>query len=236
VTKEHLYAGINITCTPCLSDSTIAPAKPREGSFFVEMLSVISGCQVVELGSWQGSSALSWMKAAHELDRVILLTCVDTWLGSIEHWMDDFPQSEWGREELRIRGGMPRVFDTFCSTITAVEANDFVAAFPSTTRTAADASRRLGRFADLVYIDAAHDFRSVLNDLQDAFHIGGGKSVLAGDDWGWKSVRRGVRFFAAWHRKRITVNPDGDKYVVDFTARSKASRRLQSDFGWRTAF
>lgn len=228
----HVFAEAGIESTPISREILAFPTEPRNVQLFRQILDVSGATKVVELGSWEGRSALGWALAAQSLERDVWITCVDTWLGSVEHWMDDFPDSEWSRDRLRIIDGSPQVFTTFCSTVTAHNLNQVIAAFPGTTRTAADLALRLGSFADVVYVDAAHDFRSVLGDLQDALHISGRAGLLVGDDWGWKSVRKAVRVFSKLHRVRVLVNPTLTNYAIGFGPNRALSGKLVTDYGW----
>ena len=60
-----------------------------------------------EVGSWKGRSAINMARAVKTLDLPAEIVCVDTWLGSPEHWLKQ--HAEWYKS-LRIANGMPQLY------------------------------------------------------------------------------------------------------------------------------
>jgi hypothetical protein len=115
---------------------------------------------VIELGTWKGASVL-WMHGlARELELGTQFVCVDTWLGSSEHWLADDD-----RQELGLRGGYPTLYRQFVFNVLEAGASNDVFPLPLTSTSAATVLERLGVLADLVYVDAGHDADEVLSDL-----------------------------------------------------------------------
>tara|TARA_B100001093_G_scaffold480772_1_gene510957 strand:- start:392 stop:916 length:525 start_codon:yes stop_codon:yes gene_type:complete len=51
-------------------------------------------------------------------------------------------------------------------------------------------------YFDAIYLDGAHDYKSVLEDLESWYpKLKQDKILLFGDDWGWDTVRRAVEDF-----------------------------------------
>ena len=75
----------------CRMDQVVTP---RESQALVNLVEVLKPLKVLEFGSWQGRSALSFMAEMKRLSLDGEITCVDTWLGSPEHWdpTNDHPE------------------------------------------------------------------------------------------------------------------------------------------------
>ncbi len=65
---------------------------------------------------------------------------------------------------------------------------------------------------DLVYVDADHSFRAVQQDIMMASRVAP-TGIIAGDDWGWLSVRMAVLSSRKKLRARIFVSVDYDAWV-----------------------
>lgn len=159
--------------------------EPRSKQAFLDIKSIINPKIVVEIGSWEGSSALCWAQTA---DKVI---CIDTWLGSIEHYR--YTGFEWGRERLQIEDHYPSIFKTFADN---VRRNNFQDKVIPITIDASQAYLILDECnidIDLIYIDGAHDYYSVLNDLKHSYSLIN-DGYVSGDDY-FGEIERAVQFF-----------------------------------------
>jgi hypothetical protein len=149
-----------------------------ESSVFKEVIDEIKPTRIIEVGSWKGASAI-------HMARVLLangvedfeIVCVDTWLGSVEHWMgnDEFKNNR--------KFGRPTVYDQFMSNIIHEKLTDYITPFPIDAVNAAEYFVANKIEADLVYIDAGHDYLSVRHDLiqySKVVRVGG---YMLGDDW-----------------------------------------------------
>jgi hypothetical protein len=222
---QHLLEGVDVTDTaamellssiglrtvsPPLREGPFPSVVPRDNSVFGELVALLRPSLLIEFGSWEGASALAWCVAADEAemaDSPPLILCVDTWLGSVEHWMNDYPDSEWSRERLNVVAGNPQVFDTFKNSVSVCGYEERVLPFRTTTLVAAAALDRLEVRAQLIYVDAGHDTDSVLRDLRVADQLVTDEGVIVGDDWGWRTVRLAVyRFLIPERRCLYTKN------------------------------
>ena len=64
---------------------------------------------------------------------------------------------------------------------------------------------------DLIYVDGAHDYQSVVMDLEAYYPLLQGPKILCGDDWGigdGQQVARAVKEFAAKHNVKYEVVGD----------------------------
>lgn len=152
---------------------------------------------MVEVGSWLGRSALEASKFyATQLQwRNFTLICVDTWLGSTEHWTKD----ETSRGLPRVHG-FPVLYEQFMSNVALSGLQDLILPLPQTS---VNGARILDfhqlRF-DWVYIDASHETMDVLLDMSLYWPLVKPGGVMFGDDWHWYSVRNAVLDFCDLHR------------------------------------
>lgn len=128
----------------------------------------------LEVGSWLGGSAL---RAAEVFQRLESIACVDTWLGSAEHWTQDHPSHDL----LRTHSGQPGIYGRFLANIVAAELFEKVAPIRLPSEVAAPVMARCGLAFDLIYLDGAHDYASVIRDCRAWWPLVRG--VLMGDDW-----------------------------------------------------
>lgn len=130
---------------------------------------------VVEFGSWCGRSSVAMASARR-------LVCVDTWRGSVEHQQtiqSGFdPFAEWLMNTIQYPNIQPLRFNLAdkddVSLMTA--AVSFVGG------------------ADMVFVDASHDYESVQRDITTATHLLKPGGLLCGHDYsaGWPGVMRAV--------------------------------------------
>src|SRR5215475_2445265 len=107
---------------------------------------------MIEVGTWKGASAVKTaelMKHYHIPEPQLI--CVDTWLGSVENWLNrnntkDFC-TKWGR---------PDLYNTFLANVARAGHDDVIVPFPTDSSTAAKFFLRKGMQADAIYIDASH--------------------------------------------------------------------------------
>ena len=130
---------------------------------------------VIEIGSWLGKSTRYFAAKVGLQGKVY---AIDTWLGSDQE------------KEHQVDPRLKHLYQLFLSnTIQAGFAN-IIVPFKMKSQEAASALNVKG---DLIYIDGAHDYKSVYEDiLAWKNHLNDG-GILCGDDWEWKSVRDAVR-------------------------------------------
>lgn len=148
---------------------------------------------VIELGVWKGMSTIEMarlMKAEGLAGEVL---AIDTWLGSSGHL------SQAGRrDELRPVHGYPTVYQTFLANVASSGHADIVTPLAMDGTSAAVALRRLGVKADVIHIDASHEYAAVLADLRNYWPLLADTGILIADDYGtWPEVTRAVCEFAA---------------------------------------
>lgn len=145
---------------------------------------------VLEFGTWLGASAAAW--ALHSSPNTPIV-CVDTWLGSWEHLANLNSGPEWGRGNLRIQNGRAEFFGEFLSNLDRLGLKSRVFPISATTQGATKLFEFYGIHFPVIYIDAAHDYIPVLQDLLFAETLLTTNGVMMGDDYEtWESVAEAV--------------------------------------------
>lgn len=166
---------------------------------------------ILEIGSWKGASAVTMADHCDRLGLNTTIVCVDTWLGSREMLGD---QSQVPQRDVQRTHGWPMVYHTFLANVAARGHAGRVVPFPATSRIALRWLRERGVTADLVYVDASHDYQDVLDDAMGAWSLLRPGGALLGDDYGpsWPEVPQAVNALAA--TLTVEVQVTGNKWLV----------------------
>lgn len=133
---------------------------------------------IIEVGTWKGSSAFFMIDQArrHAPDAVII--CIDTWLGSPEHWL----APQW-REQLNLKHGRSDLYNQFIANVVHLGLTDAVIPLPLPSVQAAVLLKRLGIRGPLIHIDGAHDEISVRQDIEAFWPLVEPGGAMVGDDY-----------------------------------------------------
>lgn len=132
----------------------------------------------VEVGSWQGKSASFMGVEIINQNKNIKLHCVDTWEGSIEHANDEIIKNKL-------------LYDTFLKNIEPVKS-----VINPIRMSSRDAARTFDNNSlDFIFIDAAHDYESVREDIYAWYPKLTPGGILAGHDKTWPGVVKAVNEF-----------------------------------------
>jgi len=157
---------------------------------FNDFISQMRPKTVVEVGSWMGQSSCAMARSMRTNNLDSVLICVDTWLGSLEHW-----KSPADRAHLDLKNGLPTIYESFLTNVDREELSGYVVPLPLPSAIACQLLADVP--VDMVYIDGSHDYRDVLRDLQDYWlMVRGNGGILFGDDLAWGSVSGAVSEFA----------------------------------------
>ena len=161
---------------------------------FSEIISSARSQVVIDVGVWKGASTiyLAQLLREHGIDGAVI--AVDTFLGSPEHWITGTAEFDL----IPRRHGIPLLYEQFLSNVVRNQVRDLIVPFAQTSQNAALILRRQGISADLVHIDAAHDYESVLHDARAYWDILAPNGFLLGDDYHvtWPGVVAGANQFA----------------------------------------
>jgi methyltransferase family protein len=157
---------------------------------------------IIEVGTWKGQSAITMGRLVKELGLDCKITCVDTWLGSLEFWAEHND----AEHDLMQSHGYPLVYFQFLSNVVRARLTDVILPFPATSLTAARFFKLRDLSADLIYIDASHEEEDVAADLDAYLPLVKPGGILFGDDYGiWPGVTRAVDRFAAENQLTLEI-------------------------------
>lgn len=155
---------------------------------------------IVEVGSWKGCSAnvMADMCKAQGLDARVV--GVDTFLGSVEHWI--MPEL---RQELHIRDGRPTLLERFLGNTIARGNEGVVFPFPADSFSASRVFKAYGVQADLIYVDGAHAYDAVTRDIDAYWPLLAPGGLMFGDDYRHPPVAQAVHDCAAGRDVAVAV-------------------------------
>jgi hypothetical protein len=161
--------------------------------YLTEAIDTLRPRVIVEVGVWKGGSVLTMAKRLRELDLDAAVIAVDTWLGSVELWLQD----EWF-QALRFVEGYPTLVKTFLTNVVKLGLADYVVPLPLDSLNAARLLHTLGIRPGLVHIDGGHEEEVVAAGLRLWWELLEPGGMLIGDDYpDWEGVRRAFdRFFS----------------------------------------
>jgi predicted O-methyltransferase YrrM len=161
---------------------------------FRDLIEAVRPSIIVEVGSWKGASALNMAQITRDLGLNTTIICIDTWLGSPEHFLAQQPG--W-RESLLLQNGFPHLYYTFLSNVIRAGFTDRIVPLATTSDNGAIILREKNIVPDMVYIDAAHEEEPAYRDFKNYWDLMPERGVLLGDDYiSWEGVTRAANRFA----------------------------------------
>jgi predicted O-methyltransferase YrrM len=195
--KQELLAKISIP--DAFQDFTPVPETKLWGwngdrQIFPALVDQFKPKLIIEVGSWMGQSAANLATSCKKFGLVdTTLICIDTWLGSKEHWRDP---SLIGHLELV--NGYPSFYRRYLTNMYNAGVSDMVVPIPLPSQIAASFLKDFPDVkADLIYIDGSHDEKDVYDDLSVYWDLLSPGGVVFGDDWPWEQVSNAVKAFCA---------------------------------------
>ena len=147
---------------------------------------IIRARVVIEVGSFMGAS-VAWMAEHNPAARFY---CVDTFLGSPEIAGEDLAGIPY-------QFGRLMLLERFLSNMLAAGIEDRVTPIIQTSTSGAKMLRAQGISADLIYVDAGHDYLECYADLVSYLPLLAKGGVMIVDDYaGFPGVRGAVERFA----------------------------------------
>lgn len=140
---------------------------------------------IIEVGTWKGASAFDMISAC---DKKCKVYCVDTWLGSTEHY-DGIQRDE---------DGYPNIFKDFWQNVKNYKYENIITPITLPSVDAAEILKSKGVQADVIFIDAAHDYKNTKADLDAYWPLLKSGGLFFGDDFnpGWCGVIGAVQQFS----------------------------------------
>ena len=199
---DGIYRGINPACA--------------DGGFFAgeavfdRLIEVVRPSLIVEVGTWMGHSAIHMSKSSARFAPDTLTICVDTWLGSYEHYFKDEYLSE-----LALQHGRPTFYAKFLANVVFHGLTKQILPLSVSSSSGCEILQRLGITADLIYIDAGHGYDDVSNDLRNYRNLLSPTGVIFGDDYFFKPLKRAVDEYAQGCGMHVASYGDrGHKWIL----------------------
>ena len=161
---------------------------------FAELFGEVRPRVVIDVGVWKGRSVVFMGNLMRQLGIDGMVIAVDTFLGSPEHW--NRKRADRIHTSLRLRHGYPGLYWQFLSNILQAGLRERVVPLAQTSENAALILKRAGVKADLVHVDAAHEYEPALRDARLYWDLLAPGGVLVGDDYSWPEVARAADEFA----------------------------------------
>lgn len=178
---------------------------------FLSVIAEVQPTFIIEVGTWLGASAIHMANLCRDLGLDASILCVDTWLGAVEFWLDTQDDTRYGALELL--HGYPQVYYQFLGNVMLAGHKDRIIPFPTTSLIAARWLKRKKMTADLIYIDASHDYPDVLADIEAYWEILRSGGILFGDDFHvFTDVNRAVEDFCK--KNRLQFMTDDRKWSI----------------------
>jgi predicted O-methyltransferase YrrM len=176
--------------------------------YFKQYIDLIRPGLIVEVGTWLGGSAIHMgrLLRAAGLDESCIV-CVDTWLGSSEHYLH--PKQ---LQTLRLVNGRATIYDDFMRNVVQHDLQDNIVPFSVTSIAAAEVLRECGFTPDLVYLDGDHTMRGFRADLELYWEILRPGGCLIGDDFDWEQVQWNVINFA--YLQKVEFTSFSNKFAI----------------------
>jgi hypothetical protein len=171
---------------------------------------------IIEVGSWKGASSIKMGLHIKTRRLNTKILCVDTWLGSIEHWdkkESKDPELYFRYRSLRLKNGYPQLYYQFLYNVIANKLQDVIIPFPNTSLMASKWLARQSIRADLIYIDGSHDEADSYHDISNYFDLLTNRGVIFGDDYTEAyGVKRAVTRFMVSHD--VEFSHDNGVWVI----------------------
>lgn len=139
---------------------------------------------IIEVGSWKGLSANIMAQHCKKHDQKVRIICIDTWLGSVEH-----------QDEITRTNGYPNIYKEFIENTKFLKNDDVIYPFPISSTEGACFLKEKGVKADIIYVDAGHEYDSVSSDAKLYWELLEPNGVMIFDDYLWPAVQKAIDDF-----------------------------------------
>jgi len=163
---------------------------------------------IVEVGTFLGASALHMAKVTQRLGLKTQIFCIDDFRSWVE-FRDQF-------DNISSLNGDTLLYYQFLQNIVTLNQTESILPLPFSSELALIKLCEWGVSADLVEIDASHEFLSVWSDINRGYRILRPGGVIFGHDYFFtadnRGVKRAVDLFAKIHRLKVKI--DGDHWIL----------------------
>ena len=190
---KKYYEGFDITP---YKDSLEPGSMPADG-LYEKWIQLYKPNLIVEVGSFLGYSAIKMAKEIKRLNMNSKIICVDTWLGSPEHY-----RMYKSKADVRIgyEFGYPTLYYKFISSVIQNDVQDIIIPFPYPSSVAYKILQRVFNEIEIkpefIFLDGSHEEHDVYMDLYYYYQLLNEGGVLWGDDYGWEGVHKSLSKFS----------------------------------------
>jgi Methyltransferase domain/Glycosyl transferase family 2 len=179
---------------------------------FRECVSMCRPTIIFDVGVWKGGSTVTLANLLRDLVIDGAVIAIDTFLGSPEHWKRDRQDGMFA--SLRLKYGYPNLYWQFLSNIKHCRCEDYVVPLAQTTENAAVILKHHNVEADLIHLDAAHEYGAVLRDALSYWDLLKPGGIFIGDDYhdSWPGVVRAANELA--DRLAVKLEIHKPKWIV----------------------
>ncbi|KAB1442425.1 class I SAM-dependent methyltransferase [Pseudodesulfovibrio senegalensis] len=164
-----------------------------ENPLFALLMKRMQPGLIIEVGTWKGRSAVNMGRMARDMDLDTEIVCIDTFLGSWENWY-----AEPGESPLGFHHGRPRLYEQFLANVLKSGLEQVITPLPLDSANACKLLACHKVQADMIYIDASHEYEGARKDIAAYWEFVRPGGVLFGDDYSdtWPGVVRAVGEFS----------------------------------------
>ncbi|KAM3698861.1 hypothetical protein ACB098_06G218300 [Castanea mollissima] len=181
------------------------------GAVFEHLIERVRPKTIIEIGTFLGASAIHMAMLTRRLGLETQILCVDDFRG--------WPGFRNKFKNIKMVNGDVMLMYQFMQNLVSVNATDSVLPVPFSTGSTLDKFCEWGVYADLIEVDAGHNFMAAWSDINRAYRLLRPGGVIFGHDYFTaaddKGVRRAVRLFARINGFKIIV--DGQHWIIDST-------------------
>ena len=164
---------------------------------------------IFDVGVWKGQSTINMAKKCIDLNIDCRVYAIDTFLGSTEHIVNDFPNYLLPKSY-----GYPSLYYTFLNNVICSGVADIVYPIPNTSDNAFHILKHFKINADLIHIDAAHEYDLVLRDMENYWQLLNPGGTMICDDYfnQWPGVVNAVNDFI--NKYQLVMSVEDSKAVI----------------------
>jgi predicted O-methyltransferase YrrM len=177
--------------------NSLEPGSMPADGLYEHWMQTMKPNLVIEVGSFLGYSAIKMAKEVKKLGLPTKIICVDTWLGSPEHY-----RMYKAKEDVRIgyKNGYPTLYQKFITSVIENGVEHIIIPFPYPSAVAYKILKNV--FAeidikpDFIFLDGSHEENDVYMDLYYYYELLADKGSMWGDDYEWEGVNKALNNFS----------------------------------------
>lgn len=178
--------------------NTLEPGSMPADGLYEHWIQTQKPSLIIEVGSFLGYSAIKMAKEVKRLGLDTKIICVDTWLGSPEHY--SMHKGDMKDNRLGYEFGYPTMYYKFISNVILNDVHDIISPFPFPSsiafKTLEKIFNELNIKADFIFVDGSHEEYDVYFDLFYYYQLLKDGGQLWGDDWTWDGVKNAANRFS----------------------------------------